>query len=107
MVVQYPHTASFVTPGTDATQDANGNWVPGSDEVTTTLKCRAESASNNGYIASTDGTKIDYSWIVYLPLGANAVKVGTNVTVTWGAETILTDTVKRFSRGQLNCRLWL
>lgn len=211
MVVQYPHTATLVTPGTNATQDADGNWLPGSEDITTTLKCRAESASNNGYVSTADGVKVDYSWIVYFPTSGNAsftflspgfskilsvleiiitdgdtgnrvlrselagktfslerrgvgrllkseftilpeggfdmanqldavqpgevfiatitqeypigepvtvqggkvstIKVGTVITVSGsdgaaGVEIVLKDTVKRFSRGQLNCRVW-
>lgn len=112
MVTQYPHTATMVTPGTEATQDADGNWQPGTPDVTTTASCRAESSTGDGYISGVDGNKIGYTWIVYLPSGTQKVKVGTSIVVVGpgiegGTETILEDTVKRFSRGQLNCRIWL
>lgn len=107
MVVQYPHKATFTISGSEATQDSNGDWQAGTPDIETTVDCRAESASNNGYIASVDSVKIDYSWIVYLPLNTAMIKVGTSVSVINDTEEILKDTVKRFSRGQLNCRVWL
>lgn len=212
MVVQYNHIATIETPGTDSYLDANGNWVAGTPGNTVVLKCRAESATGNGYLKGVDGTKIDYSWIVYFQIAGtdffsyvspgsiekvsdleitinadeagdytvlrpelagktyslqrrgvgvlksseftilsngfrlantldllqageffvatinNVVPTGTLVTVSGGkigqiktgskvtvsgsdgnggAEVILTDTVKRFSCGQLNARVWL
>lgn len=107
MVIQYNHTATITTQGTDASQDADGNWIPGTPGTTTTEDCRAESASGNGYITGIDGTKIDYSWIVYFPQDVPFIKVGSQITVMNGTEPVLSDTVKRFSRGQLNARIWL
>lgn len=91
----------------DATQDENGNWIAGGNAVTTIIPCRAESASANGYITGVEGQQINYSWILYAPQTIPAVKVGANVTVTSAGESVCSDTVKRFSRGQLNCRVWL
>lgn len=107
MVTQYPHIISIQSKATDATQDGNGNWIPGSDGPTTTLSCRAESASGNGYIVGIEGQVINYSWIVYFPQSVPAIKTGSSVTVMNGTEVVCSDTVKRFSRGQLNCRAWL
>lgn len=110
MVDQYPHSAEIVTQETDATVDADGNWIPGTTQ-TISLKCRAESATANGYLVGVDGAKIDFSWIVYFPSGIPRIKEGVRITVVnpdapFGPETMLTDTVKRFSRGQLNVRIW-
>lgn len=107
MISQYPHIISIASKATDATQDSNGNWIPGAAGSTTTLSCRAESASGNGYITGVDGAQINYSWIVYFPQTIPAIKTGASVTVMNGSESVCSDTVKRFSRGQLNCRVWL
>jgi len=107
MVIQYPHIATITIPGVEATQDANGNWIAGTEGSTFAQMCRAESSSGNGYINGADGTKIEYSWIIYFPTGITLIKVGSKVTVINGTEEVLTDTVKRFSRGQLNCRIWV
>jgi len=107
MVIQYPHIATITIPGVEATQDANGNWIAGTAGSTFTQMCRAESASGNGYISGPDGEKIDYSWKVYFPKGIAELKVGANISVMNGTESYLASTVKRFSRGQLNCTAWL
>ena len=107
MVIQYPHIATITSQGTDTTQDENGNWIPGTPGTSIEQKCRAESSGGNGYVKGVDGTKIDYSWIIYFPKDVPAIKVSSAISVINGAETVLTDTVKRFSRGQLNARAWL
>lgn len=107
MVIQYPHTITIRTKAADATQDGSGNWIPGADGSETMLPCRAESSTGSGYISGVEGQQINYSWVVYFPSGAPLIKTGTSVTVMNGSEIVLTDTVKRFSRGQLNCRAWL
>lgn len=105
MVTQYPHTINVNTAGA-STQNASGNWVTGPPTVMM-KECRAEPNSSNGKVKSADGTLIDFSWIIYLPLPVDTLAVGSKVIVTSGAETLLTDTIKRFSRGQLNARIWL
>jgi len=107
MVIQYNHIATITTQSTDATQDADGNWIPGTPASSVDQKCRAESSSGNGYIKGVDGTKIDYSWIVYFSKDVPFINTGSQITVMNGTEKVLTDTVKRFSRGQLNARVWL
>lgn len=105
MIIQYPHKM-VITVTTPATQDANGNWLPGS---TTTIEkaCRAEPNGSNGYIIGDDGARIDYAWTVYMPLPAVSAKTGAKVKVYNGIDLFCTDTVKRLSVGQLNARIWL
>lgn len=102
VVVQYPDILTYSIQGTGI-QDENGNWIVDGIDQEFELKCRAEPASGNGLIKNVDGTVINYSWIVYLPLPVEEIAVGTEVTI----ESKLKDTVKRFSRGQLNARIWL
>lgn len=108
MVTQYPHML-WVTVNTNATKDGNGDWIPGSPGTLLKLKCRAESSSGNGYLTGSDGKRIDYSWVVYLPLDqATLIPTGSPVSIYDGDTLILEkDTVKRFSKGQLNIRVWL
>lgn len=106
MVTQYPHLMT-ITPKNDGSVDENGDYVGGTTGVTFNTVCRAESSSGNGYIASADGQRLDYSWIVYLPKNVQKIPLGATVQVSEGEEEILTDTVKRFFRGQLNARAWL
>jgi hypothetical protein len=107
MVVQYPHTLIATTTIQPTGQDQNGDWTPGEFIESDPIECRAESATGNGYIAGADGTRIDYSWIVYMPLSTDILQTGTSVTIKDGENIICTDTIKRFSKGQMNCRAWL
>ena len=104
-IIQYPHklTATIVS-GT--TQDENGNWVPGTP-TTRQMDCRAEPNDKGRLLQLADGSQILYAWVVYMPKGTTSVPDGTQVEVFWGSELIGRGTVKRFSQGQLNSRLWL
>ena len=107
MVVQYIHTltASIQAAGTT---DNSGDYIPSSSSpATVTQSCRAESSDGSGYITGSDGKRVDFGWIVYMPLEATKLPIGTAVTIVNGSELVCKDTVKRFSRGQFNCRAWL
>ena len=91
---------------TPSVQDSDGNWTPGISSIVN-RDCRAEPNQTNGFVVAQDGSRIDYSWIVYLPLSADTYQVGTNVEIFNGAELIASDSIKRFSRGQLSMRIWL
>jgi hypothetical protein len=104
VVRQYPHILKF-TPAGDSTRDTDGNWVPGTAGSEVQLQCRAEPEGIGSYLVGSESKRIDYSWIVYMPLGSS-VEEGAEVTIDTGAAEI-TDTVKRFHEGQLNARVWL
>ena len=105
-VSQYPHRVSLSAKASSVLDD-NGNWVS-ADAAQVDLVGRAEVASANAIIAGSDGQQIKAKWIVYLPLPIDFVRVGCDIEV-WQEDTnkILTDTVKRFSKGQLNARIWV
>ena len=105
MVKQYPHTISITTKS-GSTKDGNGNWTSGTD-TTVDKAGRYEPRSGNGYINDADGSRIYYDGIVYFPLPQSTLAPGTKVVVKNGAEVLCTSTVKRFSAGQLNARIWL
>lgn len=105
MVKQYLHTLT-VTATAAATKNGSGNWVPGS-ETTVDYACRAEPSKGNVFVTGDDGEKIYYEWVVYLPLPVNDFVPGTSVTLKNGASVLSSNQVKRFSRGQLNARIWL
>ena len=105
MVKQYPHRL-VMTTATGSVQDGNGNWVSGS-LVTTEKACRAEPNSRNATVKAEDGTAVQFDFTVYMPLPVDTIVVGSNVEVYNGDELLSTNTVKRFTRGQLNARLWL
>lgn len=102
---QYPHIISITTKS-GSYQNANGNWVPAT-ETTVEKAGRYEPNSTNGMITAADGTRINYDGIVYLPLPQTALAPGAKVVVIKGAAVLLKGTIKRFSEGQLNARIWL
>lgn len=105
MVTQYPHILTATVTG-DATKDSNGDWTPGAENIKS-QRCRAESASNNGYLTASDGVRLDYSWKVYMPQTTDPLIVGSSVTVTDGEIVLCKDTVKRFQKNFFNCIAWL
>lgn len=106
MVTQYPHTAT-VTIYTDPVTLPNGDIEPGTSS-TSSFKCRLEPASRGGYVKAQDGTRIDFSWVVYCKKNTGILPVGAQVEVKDDQDrTLCLDTVKQFSQGQLNSRVWL
>lgn len=105
-MVQYPHTLKTLTVGTDATY-VNGTWIAGTPAAEIEEPCRAESSTGDGYLTQADGKRIDFSWVVYFPLSVTKKGIGEKIKIFDGEELIVTDSVKRFSRGQLNARAWL
>lgn len=105
MVKQYPHKIEFSTV-TASTLNGSGNWQGGSS-TDITLDCRYEPNSGKGVITGPDGSVINYEGIVYMKPYSVALAPGTQVTIKNGAEVLLKSTIKRFSNGQLNARIWL
>lgn len=107
---QYPDTITY-QPSALAVKDANGNMVAGSVGVPVSSPCRYEAASGNGTVQGVDGSRVNYTALVYLPKDCPKFPEGAEVTVTINREgiegEIHKDKVLRFHRGQLNARLWL
>lgn len=73
----------------------------------TGYKCRAEINSQAKQIILADGTAYQYSSLIYCPLETPDLQPGTNILVTDGTLTRIEGKVMGFSRGQLNCRIWV
>lgn len=106
MVKQYPHTITFTTESGGSEDPNTGDWISGTT-ATETKVCRAEINSSNGFVVGPNGTQIRYDWTVYMPLPQSTITPGTRVEVKNGSEVLYSSTVKQFSTGQLNARLWL
>ena len=109
MVVQYPHILKFsiVTGGSEEI-DENGDTVivPGAT-TTIEVKCRFEPNGSGEQIPSADGLKLDYSWIVYMPLGQPEIPEGIDVTGYLNERLIASGNVKRFNEGTMNAMAWV
>jgi hypothetical protein len=104
MVVQYPHTLHAVS--TSSSLDGNGDWTENT-HTTVEQPCRAEANSKGDTVKTVDGESANYDWDVFLPSSASDVVPGTHVELRNGETAFSTGIVKRFVRGQFNCRLWL
>jgi hypothetical protein len=105
---RYPHMLRVVAMSA-STQNANGDWEQGEEMIIET-HCRAEPAVrvNDGLQGAIDGRIVNYAWIIYMPANAPQLGVGAIATITdLDLQVIASDTIKRFSRGQLNVRAWL
>ena len=105
MVKQYPNSI-FVQWSTTTTKDAEGDPVRGVAQAYES-KCRAEVNGAGKTIASSDGSLINYSFTVYLPVANLAdIPVGAKVKLTlWDRE--VRATVKQFNRDGFNAKIWL
>lgn len=71
-------------------------------------ECRAEINSQAKQIVLQDGTAYTYSSLIYCPLATPDIEPGTNILVVdQDNKTRIEGQVKGFSRGELNCRIWV
>lgn len=106
---QYPHLLQVTVLEPSTQNPTTGDWVPGASTVIE-YPCRAEPAVsvNDGLRSAADGKVLSYGHTLFMPIGAPTLKVGAAAKVLDGdANEIASDTIKRFSRGQLNARAWL
>lgn len=106
MVKQYPYTG-IATHAAESVKNDSGNWVGGSDSVILETPCRVEPAKANQYLEGTDGKRITLTSVVYMPIPSLDLKPGTLFEVRDGETVIVKETIKQYSRGQLNARVWL
>lgn len=105
----YPHWLTVTADASVAVyNETTGEW----EETANTAKpkkykCRAQSSTSNAYLTGITGERIDYQWIVYLPLDAPIITQGKSVTISDGQTILATDTVKRYFKSQLHTRIWL
>jgi hypothetical protein len=109
---RYHDTISYKSAGTPGHYDeATGNWVAGGEGVTVSYDCRYEASSGNGLVPAPDGSRINYSGIVYLPKEAPVIPQGTKVTIKVKRDgedlMTLTETVLRYFPGRFNARCWV
>lgn len=100
---QYPDSIVVTWLGEPSQNTTTGEYTAGASN-SHTFDCRAEVNTQSRQINGNDGSLIDYSYDVYMPL--------TDVVIPdFIADYVLNSTisgkVKRAHNGQLNSRLWL
>lgn len=111
MVTQYPHFLFKLTSGSDAVQDADGNWVSPNPTWEFHSACREETNGKGSVIQGEDGKAIVFSSLVLFPKGAAKVQEGTAVRVVNSedpaSELRIERPVLKCDISQLHGRLWL
>jgi hypothetical protein len=109
MVKQYPHIIRIQLPSGNATKNASGDWDQpvGAAPAPVELPCRIETRSSVGYVKTSDGKMTEFQAIGYMPLPVPDIMVDRAIVILEGDATLFTSTVKHFSRGQLNARVWM
>lgn len=108
MVNQYPDTG--VMPGitAEAVLGSDGVYSPGDSTPDIIVHGRYEPSTLNREVQLTDGTIAKVKGIFYMPLSEANVPSGVVITVTdKDGNIILKTNVLFFTRGQLNCRVYL
>lgn len=104
-VIQYPHIGKAYLPGDSV--KVGTVWTESGSSLDLETRCRVEPRGESQYITGIDGKHITFSSIVYMPIPAKEIKVGTLFEV-WDGEILkVREDVKQFSKGQLNARVWL
>ncbi|WP_231489911.1 hypothetical protein [Pedobacter sp. Leaf170] len=109
MVVQYPNDLKYSSSSAESVYDQeSGTWSAASPGVEQPfIKCRAEMNDKGRLVASNDGTQLEYSYTVYMTKDCPVFNFGQIVEVHNSDGLLIKSSVKKFSRGQLNARLWV
>lgn len=106
MVIRWPHRVVFTLIESIPVQDENGDWIPNNTEATIETPCRAEPNGSGKLVITEDGSDLVYSWLVFTKV-IDRLPFGTPVKVYDGNELFVTGTIKKFSKDQKHCRIWL
>ncbi|WP_114752295.1 hypothetical protein [Pleomorphovibrio marinus] len=110
MVRRYPHTIRFqLSPTGEPAQDENGNWIvpqPGDQVI---QNCRYQPNIRAEYMVNEeDGSRVEFSYAVFLPKKSKLPKVGDQVTLRRdGGVIVFQGTCKRSDKNQLHSRVWV
>lgn len=108
MVEQYPYKL-FVSEVSESTfNEETGDWIAQNAIWRDFGVCRDEGNGSGRKVVTTDGELYVYFWTIYCPISVEEIKKGSMVRVMDKDGNIRAEKrIVRFSKGQLNCRLWL
>jgi hypothetical protein len=107
MIIQYPDTATMQGKPAESTLN-NGVWEPATPVADITQIGRYEPSTLNREVQLTDGSMAKLKGIFYMPVNAPDVDMGVDFqVVNRTGDIVLKTKVLFFSRGQLNCRVYL
>lgn len=107
---QYPHFL-FVKSVAEASQDADGNWFPATENWVFHSICREQSNGKGSVINGQDGKAIVFAAVIHLPMASGRLTEGTDVLVSESNSpdgfVRIQKQVLKYDAGQLHDRLWL
>jgi hypothetical protein len=110
MIKQYPHYL-FKHVVTESTQNADGSWSQPTDSWVLHSECREETNGKGQMVNGPDGRAVVYSSNVFMPKSEVVIADGTEVLVSETNSELgvfrIKGRVLKFSKGQLNIRLWV
>ena len=107
--IQYPDVLSYerVTGG-GSHYDEYGNLII--DPLVTELiylRCRAEANSKGAYLSGIDGNRIEFDWVVDMPLPFESIAVGVAIQIAREGVLRAKGNVKRSISNQIKERIWV
>lgn len=107
-VVQYPDTATIPGKAADSVLQDDGTYLTSDPGADTQQKGRYEPSTLNREVPLKDGSMSKLKGIFYMPIDAEDVDDGVNFKIVNRLGDIVLQTqVLFFTRGQLNCRVYL
>lgn len=103
MVKQYPYILEKKVISEGGYNDETGMYEEETVKWVKVSNCRDDAESSGGKIQTTDGETYSYSYTVYMPLGTEPIKEGTEIRI----QGRVTGQVKKFYKGQLHSILWV
>jgi|WetSurSiteA1Bulk_404760.scaffolds.fasta_scaffold67772_2 hypothetical protein len=105
MVNQYPDSVVFTVYNEPVQDDETGEFTQTVNQ-TETFVCRADKNSKGSFLTGSDGVKIDYGLIIYMPKTDTVIPIGSKYVLTKGNLTF-EGTVKDINYGQFNTTVWV
>ena len=104
----YPDILTVIPPR-DATTDPSGDYDPAPAQETEYAICRAVRNGSGQVVRLQGGTEYRFSYVLYLPAGTPALKLGTPVRVysRQGNERVASGCGADFVSGPRGCKLWI
>lgn len=108
MVTQYPYQLLVSEMPESNYDETNGDWNTEDANFVPYGECRDEGNGSGRKVVTTDGELYVYFWVIYCPLSVQEMKKGSLIRVVDDKGNIRAEKrMVKFSRGQLNCRIWL
>ncbi|GAB3973829.1 hypothetical protein GCM10028806_28510 [Spirosoma terrae] len=106
MIKQYPYQL-WVLAVAESDVDNQGNFLESESQFVLTASCRDEANTGGQTVQLADSSTIKYDTLIQLPKSCPVIEAGASIKVLDGSTLRVEGIVKRFSRDQLHCRLWV